>query len=137
MSILAYLGSTTPIYRVASCFLDFRVFWAYPILIIYTELRSRGFWEYIASIVLAWLAWLTDLTCTLYTRTVYSLIQNLALFSKTCRTSRQASHFCFSSIPWNTTRISPLGRRLVITILPFLLVVLLISLTSSRLVRCF
>jgi len=53
MSILAYSGSTTSIYRTASRFPDFRVFRAYPTLTIYTESRSRGFWEYIASIALA------------------------------------------------------------------------------------
>jgi len=53
MSILVYSGSATPIYRAASRFPDFRVFWAYPTLTMRTEPRSRGFWEYIASIALA------------------------------------------------------------------------------------
>jgi len=53
MSILAYSGSATPIYKIASHFPDFRVFQAYSTLIIYTEPRSRGFWEYITSIALA------------------------------------------------------------------------------------
>jgi len=53
MNILAYSGSTTPIYRAASRFPDFRVFRAHPTLTIRTEPRSRGFWEYIASIALA------------------------------------------------------------------------------------
>jgi len=53
MSILAYLGFATFIYRMVSCFLDFKVFRAYPILIICIEPRSREFWEYIASIILA------------------------------------------------------------------------------------
>jgi len=52
MSILAYSGFITLIYRVASRFPDFRVFRAHPTLTIHTEPRSRGFWEYIASIVL-------------------------------------------------------------------------------------
>jgi len=53
MSILAYLGSAILIYRAANYFPDFRVFRAYSTLIMCTELYSRGFWEYIASIVLA------------------------------------------------------------------------------------
>jgi len=53
MSILVYLGFATSIYKAANRFLDFRVFQAYSTLIIYIELYSRGFWEYIALIVLA------------------------------------------------------------------------------------
>jgi len=43
MSILVCSGSTIPIYRVASRFPDFKVFRAYPTLIIYIELYNRGF----------------------------------------------------------------------------------------------
>jgi len=68
---------------------------------------------------------------------MYSLTQNLILIPKIYRTLEQTSHLCFSSIPWNTTRILLLGSCLVVTISPLSSMVLLISLTSSRLVRCF
>jgi len=43
MSILAYSGSTTPIYKATNRFPDFRVFRAHPTLIIHTEPYSQGF----------------------------------------------------------------------------------------------
>jgi len=52
MSILVYLDFAILIYRVVNRFSDFRVFRAYPTLIIHIKPYNQGFWEYIASIVL-------------------------------------------------------------------------------------
>jgi hypothetical protein len=45
MSRLAWLGSTTPIYKAASRFPDLKVFRDQPTLTIRIEPRSLEFWE--------------------------------------------------------------------------------------------